>query len=251
MTTTYIAVDCEFSWDEDLHLMHKSFDDKSDTRATAVKRVMATSAYEFTVDEEGRVTTGAVASWCEHSWGDEQAVVAQLCDYLRARPAAVVLTYGGLATDIPVLRLAAMEHSIALPAQLLDQPGRKGPRPHLDLGLMLKGGGRTWSHLTQVLLRMGVPLELVRAKPAVRRPSHADAWKVLRDHVELDVLLLGIAKMGWLVSQGTSGLRLQPAIISLVAGFLRRRPDHVMAGELRSYQSDLEQKLADRFAEAA
>lgn len=248
---SYIALDCEFHWDEDLHKAHKAMDRKSDTRAVAVKRVMAAAVFPFTIDEEGRVSAGETCSWSERDWGDEEGVVSQLFDYLRAHENEPVLTYGGLAMDIPVLLLAGMANGLRLPPQLIDRPGRKGPRPHLDLGLQVKGGGRTWSHLSQVLLRMGVPFALVASKPGVRRPVSDGAWRDLRDHVELDCLLLSIAKLGWLVAQGTDCLRLEPAIIGLVEGFLRRRPEHALARELRSYANRLQHQVADGFDLAA
>lgn len=245
MTKTYLALDLELFWDEHLYEAHRAMDSKSDRRATAVKRVMAASVFEFSIDEEGRIATGEVASWTEHDWGDEKAVVEQLFDYLRARADITVLTFGGLATDIPVMVLASMAHGLALPPQLIDQPGRKGPRPHLDLCLMLRGGGRTWSHLSQVLLRMGIPAQLLAAKPAISRPRDAAGWIALRDHVELDCLLLGLAKIAWLVAQGTAGLRLEPAAIGIVAGFIRRRPDHVLVPLLADYVRELESSLLE------
>ena len=248
---SYIALDCEFHWDQELHKAHLAMDRKSKRRAVAVKKVMAAAAFQFSIDEEGRVCTGEVASWNEYDWGDEEAVVTQLFDFLRAREAKPIVTFGGLATDIPVLLLAGLAHGIRLPPQMIDQPGRRGPRPHLDLGLMLKGGGRTWSHLSQVLLRMGVPFDLVAAKPGVQRPVSAGAWQNLRDHVELDCLLLSIAKLGWLVAQGKACLRLEPAIIALIEGFLRRRPDHSLSNELRTYSNRLQQELARGFDLAA
>lgn len=226
-------------------------DHKSKRRAVAVKKVMAAAAFQFSIDDEGRISTGEVASWNEFDWGDEEAVVAQLFDYLRAQEGKPIVTFGGLATDIPVLLLAGLAYGLRLPPQMLDQPGRRGPRPHLDLGLMLKGGGRTWSHLSQVLLRMGVPFNLVAAKPGVRRPVSAGAWQDLRDHVELDCLLLSVAKLGWLVAQGAEGLRLEPAIIGLVEGFLRRRPEHSLADQLRAYADRMQQQIADSYSRAA
>ncbi|BBC72635.1 conserved hypothetical protein [Altererythrobacter sp. B11] len=248
---SYIALDCEFHWDQDLHQAHRAMDQKSKRRAVAVKKVMAAAAFQFSIDDEGRISTGEVASWNEFDWGDEEAVVAQLFDYLRAHEGKPIVTFGGLATDIPVLLLAGLAYGLRLPPQMLDQPGRRGPRPHLDLGLMLKGGGRTWSHLSQVLLRMGVPFNLVAAKPGVRRPVSADAWQDLRDHVELDCLLLSVAKLGWLVAQGTDGLRLEPAIIGLIEGFLRRRPEHSLANELRTYADQLHRQIADGYDHVA
>lgn len=245
MTKTYLALDLELYWDEHLYEAHRAMDCKSDRRATAVKRVMAASVFEFSIDEEGRIATGEVASWTEHDWGDEKAVVEQLFDYLRARADIPVLTFGGLATDIPVLVLASMAHGLSLPPQLIDQPGRKGPRPHLDLCLMIRGGGRTWSHLSQVLLRMGVPAELFADKPTVSRPTKPADWAALRAHVELDCLLLALAKIAWLVAQGSDGLRFEPAAIGLIAGFVRRRPDHALVPILAEYVQELEDSLIE------
>jgi len=247
MTRTYLSTDCEFTWDEHLHEAHRSIDKNSKHHATAVKRVIAAATFNFTVDDEGRVNTGAVSSWTEHDYGDEQAVVSELFDHLRMHEGVPVLTYGGLGTDIPVLVLAGMEHGLKLPMQLTDQPGRKGPRPHLDLGLMIKGGGRTWSHLSQVLFRIGVPEELVAAKPSVSKPKSGDEWIALRDHVELDTLLLAIAKIAWLVAQGTQGLRFAPAVIGLIAGFLRRRPGHGAAKMLTRYCDVLHTQVVDEY----
>ncbi len=248
---TYLALDAEFHWDKNLYDTHRAMDPKSHRRAVAVKRVMAAGVFQFTIDDEGRVSTGEIGSWSERDWISEEGVVRKVFDYLRANEDKPVLTYGGLATDIPIFLLASMAHGQQLPPQLVDQPGRKGPRPHLDLGLMLKGGGRTWTHLSQVLLRMGVPFDLVAAKPSVPRPASDAAWQNLRDHVELDCLLLAIAKVGWLVSQGTDGLRLEPAIIALIEGFLRRRPDHTLAGELRAYADGLHDLIAEGYDSAA
>ena len=85
MPKTFLAMDLETTWDEQLHEAHRSFDRKSRDRAMACRRIMAAATFSFTVDEEGRVSTGPVISWNEHDWGDEQAVVAQFFDYLRAR----------------------------------------------------------------------------------------------------------------------------------------------------------------------
>ena len=251
MAKTYIALDAEFCWDQDLHELHKAMDPRSQRHAVAVKKVMAAAAFQFTIDEEGRVSTGEIGSWSERDWGDEKGVVNKVFDYLRAHENKPIVTYGGLATDVPILLLAGIAHGLRLPPQLVDQPGRRGPRPHLDLGLQLKGGGRTWTHLSQLLLRMGVPFGLVAAKSTVPRPASDGAWQNLRDHVELDCLLLAIAKVGWLVAQGTDGLRLELAIITLIEGFLRRRPDHGLAGELRAYADSLHVVIAAGFDTAA
>lgn len=251
MTTTCLALDCEFLWDAELHRLHKSMDPKSNRHSASVKKVMAASVFEITFDDEGRVSCGSLASWNEHTCGDEGQIVRQLFYFLRAREQCPVLTYGGLATDIPILLLAAMRHGIAMPPQLEDQPGRRGPRPHLDLALLLKGGGRTWFHLAQVALRLGVPIQLISAKADVPRPCQPEAWRRLSNHCELDTLVLSLAWTAWLVTQGKPGVRYPPAAIALIAGFLRRRPDHVMAEVLAGYSRSLAERMEAAFAEAA
>lgn len=251
MFKKYLALDLEYSWCENLYAAHKSFDPTSDRHAAVVKRIMAASVFQIAFDDEGRVSCGTLATWNEFGWGDEESIVRELFMFLRAHEDSVVLTYGGLATDIPILQLAAMEYGIAVPPQLEDRPGRKGPRTHLDLGLMLKCGGRSWFHLSQVALRMGIPLALVSAKAHVPQPCQPEAWRSLSHHVELDTLILALAWIGWLVSQGRPGLRYEPAAIAVIAGFLRRRPDHGMAEELAAYSRSLAERIEDAVANAA
>ena len=105
--------------------------------------------------------------------------------------------------------------------------------------------------MSQVLLRMGVPVELVADKPGVSRPTNTADWAALRDHVELDCLLLALAKIAWLVAQGNDGLRFEPAAIGLIAGFVRRRPDHALVPISTEYAQALESSLADLFEPAA
>ena len=54
-TKTYLALDTEMFWDEHLYEAHRAVDRTSDRRATAVKRIMAASVLEFSIDDEGRI----------------------------------------------------------------------------------------------------------------------------------------------------------------------------------------------------
>ena len=78
MAKTYIALDAEFYWDRDLHELHRAMDPASQRRAVAVKKVMAAGVFQFTIDEEGRVSTGEIGSWSEQDWGDEEGVVSKV-----------------------------------------------------------------------------------------------------------------------------------------------------------------------------
>lgn len=249
--TRYTFIDTESWWDEELHSAYRHLDPECHHRRIACRRIGAAAALDVEIDGEGRVHTGTLASWTEHSHGDEQAVVGELFDHLRRRQNDTVVTWGGVATDIQLLTLAAMSHGLVLPAQLLDAPGRRGARPHVDLALAMKGGGRTWHHLSEVALRLGVPVQLLEGKARVDAPASSGAWEQVRGHCERDTLITAIAMIGWRRAQGCDGLRFAPAVIALVAGFLRRRPEHGSAERLRAYLAELEQMIVGDFELAA
>ena len=250
MTQSFIAFDCEFAWRADWHAAHLSMDPSSQRRSISVKEVMAIAAYAYTINADGALAIDALASWTQRDWGGEAEVVEQFFDFVRRRPSHVALGYGSIATDLPILRLAAMTAGSRLPDQLIDQPG-KWDRKHLDLALAIKGRGRTWVHLSQLLIRLGVPLPLLTSKAEAPLPESAGDWFAVRDHVELDTLLLALAHASWLVSIGTTGVRYAASAIGHLSAFVRRRPDHALANEIRRYQGQLEADIASHHRDAA
>lgn len=250
MTQSFIAFDLEFRTDEALFEMHRQIDSRSSRKAVAVKTVTAAAALEFTIGAAGEIVIGTLASWTLSEWPDEGALVEQALDFIRRRPQHRVLTFGGVGVDIPVAVLAAMRHGIALPAQIQT----KGPRwnqSHIDVGLLIKGAGKSWSHLSQVCLRLGIPPALIAAKAAPVRPTRPEQWEQLRCHVELDTMLLALVWFAWCATQGHEGIGYQSAAVAQIAAFLRRRPDHRLAEELGRYQRQLEGQIAERYAAAA
>lgn len=250
MTQSYIAFDCEFATDEALFEMHRQIDPKSSRKAVAIKTVTAAAALEFTVAASGEIAIGTLASWTLADWPDEGALVEQALDFIRRRPLHKVLSFGGVAVDVPVIVLAAMRHGIALPRQLQAKQVR-WDRSHIDLGLLIKGAGKSWSHLSQVCLRLGLPPALIAAKAAPVRPTSPEQFEQLRHHVELDTLLLALVWFAWCEAQGTEGLRYHPAAVAQIAAFLRRRPEHGLAEQLSRYQRQLEAEIAAQYSDAA
>lgn len=247
----YTFIDTESWWDEGLHEAYRHLDPDTEHHRIGCRRIGAAAAFDVTIDAVGRIEVGTLASWTSHDHGDEQAVVSELFDHLRQRDDRIVVTFGGIAVDLQLLTLAAMEHGLRLPQQLLDVPGRKSPRPHQDLALMLKGGGRTFHHLSEIAIRLGVPVKLLEGKARVHAPVAAAAWEQVRGHCERDCLITALAMLAWRCAQGQDALRLQPAMVSLIAGFLRQRPEHEAADQLWAYQAQLEQLIADGWAQAA
>lgn len=250
MTQSYIAFDLEFASDEALFEMHRQIDPKSSRKAVAIKTVTAAAALEFTIGTSGEIAIGTLASWTLADWPDEGALVEQALDFIRRRPQHKVLTFGGVGVDIPVIVLAAMRHGIALPHQL---QAKHAPwdRSHIDLGLMIKGAGKSWSHLSQVCLRLGVPPALIAAKAEPVRPTSPEEWEQLRHHVELDTLLLALTWFAWCEAQGLDGIRYHTAAVAQVAAFLRRRPEHGLAEQLVRFQRHLEGAISAQYSNAA
>lgn len=99
--------------------------------------------------------------------------------------------------------------------------------------------------------RLGVPLPLLTSKAEAPLPESAGDWLAVRDHVELDTLLLSLAHASWLVSVGAPGVRYAASAIGHLSAFVRRRPDHALANEIKRYQNHLEADIAKNYAAAA
>lgn len=251
MAQKFTFIDTESWWCPQLAGDYKRLDPACEKHRIGCRRVGIAAAFDVDIDNEGRVSVGTLTSWAEHEQFDEESVVSNLFDYLRFRPDRTVVSYGGVNQDMRVLGLAAMEYGVRLPPQLVDIPGRKGPRRHIDFDLVLKGGGKTYHHLTEVALRCGVPVGLLEGKARVVKPVACGAWEMVRGHCERDTLILAITKLAWLVSQGEAGLREPQATFALITGFLRRRPDHPSAELLRAYAADIEAYVGTNWSEAA
>ncbi|MFN3473011.1 MAG: hypothetical protein ACK4ZW_03085 [Blastomonas sp.] len=249
--------DLETAWDLELHESYRRIDpsEKSGVRM-ASRRVFAAAAFDVTLGNDGAISCDRLASWTEHTHGDEEAVVRSLFDHMRFRPDHVACAFGSVAMDLPILTLAAMEFGLALPPQLLQrQPNikRAGPiRPHLDLGLCLKGTGKTWNHLSEVLLRLGLPATLMVGKKRVAFPSNVDGWLAARAHCELDTALLAVATMAWQRTQGQCNLDPKVACFVILDWLCRNRPlTEVMQIKLARICDDLSHQITDRMASAA
>ena len=251
MAHKFTFIDTESWWCPKLAGDYKRLDPACEKHRIGCRRIGIAAAFDVDIDSEGRVSVGTLASWTEHAQLDELSGVSNLFDYLRFRPDRTVVSYGGVNQDMRVLGLAAMEYGVQLPPQLVDMPGRKGPRKHIDLDLVLKAGGKTYHHLSEVALRCGVPVGLLEGKARVVKPVAGGAWEMVRGHCERDTLILAIAKLAWLTSQGEAGLRVREALFTLVTGFIRRRPDHSSSEVLGAYADRLRQEIADGFDLAA
>ncbi|MDE1918232.1 MAG: hypothetical protein KGH96_19335 [Sphingomonadales bacterium] len=228
---TFTFFDTESAWDEHLHEAYRCIDPKVQPHhRLGSKRIFAAAALDITVADDGQITCDAVRSWTEHEFGDEESVVAGLFDHLRARSDRVAVGYGSIAADVPLLLAAAMQYGIVLPRQFIERRpfARAAMHPHTDIGLVLKGGGKTWHHMAEVALRLGLPVELLNTKARVDFPQTAEQWHDVRGHVELDAALVGIVTLAWLRTQGQACL--QPTTMMIAILDWLRRNGHMTTG---------------------
>jgi hypothetical protein len=235
--TKFTFIDVEALWDEHLHEAYREIDPRgaakqkrNDTHRHRIpcKRVIAAAAFSIEVDEGGAISIAGLKSWTQHEHGDEQEVVANLFAHIREKPEARVVTYSGLAAEVPLLTLAAMEYGLVMPQQLCTgmpvfaRPGTW--RPHIDLALEIKGQGRDWAHLSELCLRLGLPSALFMGKPDIEQPVSSEQWQALRQRVSMDCVLTAVVALAFWRANGRIRLD-QVAMLHNVAEWSLRNID--------------------------
>lgn len=206
--TKFIFIDVEAVWDELLHEAYREIDPKgaakqkrNDTILHRIpcKRIIAAAAFSIEIGESGAVSIDGLKSWTKHEHGGEREVVIQLLEHLRGRPQHHVVTWGGLAAEVPLLNFAAIEHLLLLPPQLRSGASTFARRGtwflHIDLALQMKAQGRDWAHLSEMGIRLGLPLELFAGKADIAEPRNREEWQAMRHRVSTDCILTALIAM--------------------------------------------------------
>jgi hypothetical protein len=252
--TNFLIIDTESAWDEHLHEAYRAVEPGAQPhRRLASKRIFAAAALDLTLSDDGIVTVNGLASWTERDHGDDAAIAAALFDHIRFRPDHQVVTWSGLAAEVPLLTLTAMQAGLPLPPQLrAEQRFARGcQRPHRDLALEMKGQGRDWAHLSEILLRLGAPTALVAGKARVDLPTTGEQWIATQAHVELDTGMTAMALLAWLSVQGTPGISIEAMIAHLASWFLRNRPCSEQQQEvLEAFCAEMMARIAMEVTEA-
>ena len=101
------------------------------------------------------------------------------------------------------------------------------------------------------MLRLGVPVALIRKKAEPIVADQPIDWRSVREHCELDTLLTALSLIAWRRIQGDPCLYVPMASYSLIEGYLRQRPDAADACLLRRQSAYLENVIADTLRYAA
>lgn len=232
--TKFTFIDVEAVWDEHLHEAYREIDPRGAAKQKRndahrhripCKRVIAAAALSLEVEESGAISIGGLKSWSKHEHGDEREVVVQLLEHVRGQPQHHVVTWGGLAAEIPLLNLAAIEYLLVLPPQLRSGTptfGRQSNwRPHIDLGLQMKAQGRDWAHLSELCIRLGLPVELFAGKADIAEPRDGEEWQAMRHRVGTDCILTALVAMVYWRANGLIPLD-QAAMLHNVADWCVR-----------------------------
>ncbi|WP_420606752.1 hypothetical protein [Novosphingopyxis sp.] len=229
---SYTILDSETRFDPYLEDAYKAIDPKCEKARIASCKLDVVAMLDVDLDDEGRLSVGPLASWTAED-GGERPLLSAAFFHLQERPDRQLVTYGGSAVDAKVIELAAMSHDLALPIQLREQFGPRREARHLDLGQAIKGFSKTWHHLTEILLRMGVPVALIANKAKPMADDRNIDWRSAREHCELDTLLTAMALIAWRRVQGDPCLHIPTASYALISGYLHQRPEGAMASLLR------------------
>lgn len=207
-----IVIDCEFYADFALYQRYCRIDPEPARCRWPMKRVAAVSVMELAVPDE-RLEVTAFKSW---SGPDEGRVVDRLFTFLAERPFHRLVTYGGVACDVAVLRLAAMQHHLRLPPQL--RFGDRARHVHLDLAIAMKGGEGSYVHQLELATRLNIPCKLADCAADVPRLVDRGEFRRIEHIAESDVITTAFLLASYLKVQGeiSSARAAQRAIIGYV-----------------------------------
>lgn len=243
----YIAIDTESTFDPYLKEAYACIDPDIEKAREACRVITAASAFEFELDEQGRVSTGPVASWTAYDHSEAE-ILGRLSNHLISQPEHSIVTWGGASADLVRLTLASMANDLPLPAQFRREPSGHRSRQHIDVSAAMTAGTGKYHHLSEVLIRLGLPVGLLLEKACPLQAQTSAEWDHLRQHCELDSLFASIAFAAWRRVEGAPGLRIPEAIYALIAGYLRQRPGCIGEPILTSVCADMAEKVAARMA---
>lgn len=237
----YLIIDTESVWDRYLREAYESIDKNSEDARIGCRKLVAISIWTVEFDVVGRLSTGSLQTWLAKDGQTEADILRSAFKAMRQYPEHVLVGHGSIAHDCQILMLGAMSADLELPRQL--QPA-EGPRwrdlRHIDTGLRMKGGGKTWHHLSEVLLRLGLPAALLIGKVDPQVRDGDVPWDQLAEHCEKDVLFTAMVLTALLRLDGEVPVSIMDMHLVLCEAFLRRRPNAICASLLRKHADELQ-----------
>ena len=247
----YLVIDTESVWDPYLREAYQSIDKQNDHARIGCRKLVALTIWPLEIDVLGRLSTEAIQTWLATDGQTEADILRSAFNSMRQYPDHVLVGHGSIAHDCQIITLAAMGADLELPRQM--QPA-EGPRwrdlRHIDAGLRLKAGGKTWHHLSEVLLRLHLPVALLLGKEDPNIRVGSVPWKQLTEHCEKDVLFAALVLTAILRLDGEVQGSITDMHLALCEAFLRQRPQAICAPLLRKHANGLQSALVPQAAAA-
>ena len=177
-----IVVDLEFLPDEQLYQRYVKLDPRPARSRWPMKRVVTASVMAMSI-ADGLMQVEHFKSF---SGPDEGRLVSQIFAYLNDRPDHRLVSWGGVHTDIPVLRVAAMEHGLKLPSQIRPHARDRRGWLHLDLCVEMKAG--EYVHMSEVATRLAIPVKFGGCAAAIPHLVSERRWREAEWISEADVI---------------------------------------------------------------
>lgn len=147
---------------------------------------------------------------------DEGEMLVRFFEVLRSLPDnAPIVSWGGSASDVPQIRLAAMRHGMALPPRLQVpfRPGTRHGDGHIDLMTHMCGDAAR-VHLAEMSAAFRIPAKVTAAPEAVGEFVARGKWAKVKSVCENDVLSTA-ALLAHVLCNQTRVLSLFGALMSL------------------------------------
>jgi hypothetical protein len=194
--TQFIVLDCEFLNDLPLYERYRRADPNPARCRWPMKRVVSASVMALEV----RGSQLEVTAFRSFSGPSEDRLLMQLFAFMEERKTHKLVTYAGVSTDVPVLRVAAMEHGLKLPMQL--RYSDRSRHVHLDIAVAMKGGHGDYAHMSEIAARLRTPCKLAGLASSVPYWFERGNFRAIEHISEMDVVSTGLILADYLAVQG-------------------------------------------------
>ena len=164
---------------------------------------------------------------------DEMAIAEHFFAELDNHPHAVLITWGGECSDVPVLRRIAHQHGLILPYQLQRSRPRRADR--IDLCNEIEYSSRV--HLSEYAAAQDIPAKPVPGKEVNRLVEQRD-WAAVEEQCTADVLttaIIAVRHFAAIEMIGQTGAACTEAILDRFCA----RPETGFIAKLRKWREAL------------
>lgn len=162
--------------------------------------MLAIAVMKCTAGDGGNIVPSEMMTWSLKNMTEKQ-ILSEFFRYLSAMPEGSVelVSFGGEAHDLQILRCRAMAHGLSLPRgfEWMAFPSSL-KSPHLDLSKVLTNGLKMRQcHLAEFAAVINMPSKFVAASWTITRLANAGEWETVEAICEADVIATSFLFASW------------------------------------------------------